>query len=1707
MKRLWTLLAAAFLRSAQAETRIPFSNDLWVAMETAAIGGTLTPAQQDMLARHRRDINDAALLGQIPDRIFQGANAAATRRLENQAATASSAAGGRMTIQAKDPARSGGADPGGDVDTINRNVISPLQIIVMQRAFNDQMNRGASPEQQRADWQRRLDVDFMAHPAALKDKDFAAIARLNNDAYKSRAAADYEARARAPGGAPIPPQLTAAYVAEMAAFADKKARELEALRANPQVNADPNLRARLATVEAQQMKYINRIAAATDRAREERGLPPVSRDIARAADLGSRRGSTPTAEQKADLRRSGQDFQAERAAARSQAGTLLERALGNFDQTRNDLGLPAATPPPAAPPVAPTSRSQTVDAGRASSTFTRTTDGQGKATDDKATTSQSWRGDYVGTRVTVTGQDSNPEAKPPPASGVAGRVQAAVDRNITETKVEIERVRGSQLPPPGPNTTPVARVVQDRTTVTRVNPFGLGELVGTVQRTTQRDSFARTPPPEDKSKPPPRSTEIVTTRTTTRTSGFTYESGQRQGSITWEAGQRTDHAVSREWRPHGAALPPDNRTDWKVPALNIKLFERSVTNTFSEGRTLVDSDNALGRTRVVVGSSRITGTVSGTADERNAKLEAALAFSANAIEARHSGNLVNQSLTQNTRLTVRGTATGNVGVEARSGASLSGGEDGLKADLSAGAFVGGKLRAEVQAGFDARQSWLPVNVGYRGSMDARLGAGAEAGLNAQLGWGGFKVGGKFGTSVGVGGGMSHAVEVDFSRATLGVDLTQVERDEAKARLLDQYRTGLTQGDLVLLPGHSGQELKQKLDRAVEEHYNSGKPLPDMASLGVVPQDPLVIASQMRQRVPRDSEESLILRNIEQDLSSRDPARRAFAEGALRDIRAAGREGIPVSTGAAFVDGGGNLRRDPVTGASGLQRDLQDIDRLLGQTRPGSREEDLLHDLALDLKSGDTAEAFVARSQLERVRGLAHDDPNWAKPPPVNPFQAQHDAEDRERWQRLRETAEPGSPEAERLAEIRQKLESEDRGDRNSAWADLNQLERERATAAEEREAGPRAVQDQAMRDGLNLAEAAGYAPPGSDEERAVRILADRIQTGTPEQQARARAQLGDLLAAQRESGGLRAAVAQAGPDAVGPGRGSETPVVPEAPGPRWSQAELESHNHRMSRLDERYRQDLAQLERQRAAARDPRERAALDEKIGRKKDDLAWVADQVAQNNDLLLRDHGVAPPPPTAEELAAAQADLNRQAGARESLGTQLDGALMRSRNPEDTQRIFGQIESNRAALVATRTQAAQIGSLLEHGTNPPALPAGPSPWTNEGLDNDIWNMRNLQGRAQSNIEDLRTRFGHTFDSTERARILAAIQAQEREIALLQARIDEDEREKDRNRRAGTDWSEGADDGGGDIPSGLADLLADLMRQQSGEGLAGSGVGDNGGASVEGGVIGGDVAGDSRRDRQGFAGRDGAHVGDAGAGMSTGEANPLGDLAGATAAIGSAVQGVRDGIQGVRDIREQIEGDDDEGREGETGGTEGEGGPADGTGGGGNGGGNPPDGPRGGGEKKPPGDKKKPPHEVTITRTGPKPPGGGGGGGGGTGGGGAGVSKPPAVGGPVKPPPPSTPPPITGGGASGYVVCLQSGDFLGAGPMENYLNRKAALEGRGKPMDWIIQAGPFGSSSAAHRWILDNSEPGGVGGFMAEGRIYKGKSVRVRENLESYAR
>ncbi|MEZ5828973.1 MAG: hypothetical protein R3D30_10500 [Hyphomicrobiales bacterium] len=118
----------------------------------------------------------------------------------------------------------------------------------------------------------------MANPDLIQDpEEFLEIAKYNNDAYKRRMAAQYEAITRATDGKPrkIGPEHVQGYMDEMNDFVAKKRGKIDEIFAKgPSYLSDPAHRAELFQAMAQEQKYVSRLGRWTTSCAPKRAAAP-----------------------------------------------------------------------------------------------------------------------------------------------------------------------------------------------------------------------------------------------------------------------------------------------------------------------------------------------------------------------------------------------------------------------------------------------------------------------------------------------------------------------------------------------------------------------------------------------------------------------------------------------------------------------------------------------------------------------------------------------------------------------------------------------------------------------------------------------------------------------------------------------------------------------------------------------------------------------------------------------------------------------------------------------------------------------------------------------------------------------------------------------------------------------------------------------------------------------------------------------------------------------------------------------------------------------------------------------------------------------------------------------------------------------------------------------------------------------------------------
>ncbi len=308
MKRIDGLLKrfilVVLLLAAASSPAFCWTLELMKAAE-AVSAGTASKKQEALVFKHNAEINrmrikDFSIVelvdGQkvrhsMSDEVYQRCqNFYSAKNLEI-ARQAAAEQGARMNPQRRE--RNRPFDAGTDSDYIVQ-AGSPEQVKTIQDSYNRRVNgfleeNGVDPE--KIDYARKNDVDFMADPRGVNAADFERIAGLNNDAYKRREAAMYEARSRS-GETPGFDEIVA-YKDEMDDFVQKKTREIEPVarelqahkKRYPDERKEPldawqkrlDMEARLQQKQAQKSKYHDRAQNATLELARQAGMEDVIR--------------------------------------------------------------------------------------------------------------------------------------------------------------------------------------------------------------------------------------------------------------------------------------------------------------------------------------------------------------------------------------------------------------------------------------------------------------------------------------------------------------------------------------------------------------------------------------------------------------------------------------------------------------------------------------------------------------------------------------------------------------------------------------------------------------------------------------------------------------------------------------------------------------------------------------------------------------------------------------------------------------------------------------------------------------------------------------------------------------------------------------------------------------------------------------------------------------------------------------------------------------------------------------------------------------------------------------------------------------------------------------------------------------------------------------------------------------------------------------
>ena len=244
--------------------------EVWDAIDRIALGKG-SNADDALVFMFNDDINRARHSGYISDHKYQMSQHRFSTVNQGLAKQAAEEAAHQAGVSTKNVFRTQTASstkfaPGTDSDYIMevRSKDPVSQVRDTQSRYNELANKylkenlkPGTPFKARTNWHNKLDVDFMADPEFVTDKQFKQIAKLNNDAYTRMKAAEFEKLSRMKGGAArITPAQYRDYGLEMQDFIAKKQKYLERIRRNPALARGPHARAEFHRLMAQEQKYI-----------------------------------------------------------------------------------------------------------------------------------------------------------------------------------------------------------------------------------------------------------------------------------------------------------------------------------------------------------------------------------------------------------------------------------------------------------------------------------------------------------------------------------------------------------------------------------------------------------------------------------------------------------------------------------------------------------------------------------------------------------------------------------------------------------------------------------------------------------------------------------------------------------------------------------------------------------------------------------------------------------------------------------------------------------------------------------------------------------------------------------------------------------------------------------------------------------------------------------------------------------------------------------------------------------------------------------------------------------------------------------------------------------------------------------------------------------------------------------------------------------
>ena len=281
---------------------LAWGDDLKKLAGAYAQGEELSTEQMNVLRRNNDVINRMASQGELPNDVYQKVQTDFSKFNQTRASIAAHDAG--LNLQQQKSTKTEYA-PQTDSDYIHRDLnpkrpVDPRQINMARDNYNDRMNQELGTKD--VDYAKKFDTDFMADPRGMTAEDFTKVAKLNNDAYTRRGAAEYEFNKRA--GKPITEPQSQEYLREMQDMYNKKQGQAEhygeeAVKAHagdPEIMqpATKSLDAQLLQKAQLETKYTERVNQEADRLAKE--VNPARQQRIAGKGLKVVDGPTPPAE-------------------------------------------------------------------------------------------------------------------------------------------------------------------------------------------------------------------------------------------------------------------------------------------------------------------------------------------------------------------------------------------------------------------------------------------------------------------------------------------------------------------------------------------------------------------------------------------------------------------------------------------------------------------------------------------------------------------------------------------------------------------------------------------------------------------------------------------------------------------------------------------------------------------------------------------------------------------------------------------------------------------------------------------------------------------------------------------------------------------------------------------------------------------------------------------------------------------------------------------------------------------------------------------------------------------------------------------------------------------------------------------------------------------------------------------------------------------